>query len=233
MRSNLIYSYTKVYPHKVKHFVYKYPRLPDDQKQKEQIHTGLPSEKSLQRSLQRTKTLVSDLVLCNEFELFTTFTIAHDRYEIDHSKQKMMDWLKNYKKHDKLSYLLVPEFHKDKQAIHFHALVNGIKNHSLKDSGKMINGRKAWNINSYRSGFSTAVRIDNHDLVSSYIKKYITKDMPKFKGKKRYWCSEGLTRPELIPNATRDMFPAVDFIFCYAKDNVVMYQTVPETASPL
>lgn len=54
----------------------------------------------------------------------------------------------------------------------------------------------------FRAGFTTAVPIDHNKLaVSSYIKKYITKEMPLIHGRKRYWISQNLTRPTKTVNA--------------------------------
>jgi len=51
----------------------------------------------------------------------------------------------------------------------------------------------------WRSGFSNATIIENDDdsraKVANYVGKYITKEMPLFSGKKRYWVSQGLQRP--------------------------------------
>lgn len=157
-------------------------------------------ETSLTRSLRRTKTTIADIVLCNEFDLFTTFTFAEDRYNIELSKSKMQNWLKSQQKtHGKFYYIIVPEFHKDKKAIHFHGLFKNYKG-QLTDSEKKINGRKAYNITSYKSGFTSAVKIDDVAKVANYVRKYITKDMPQFAGRKRYWHSTGLKLPEITYN---------------------------------
>jgi hypothetical protein len=109
-------------------------------------------------------------------------------------------WLNNQRiLHGKFKYLIVPEYHKDNKSLHFHGLFLGY-NGNLVDSGRTKNGRTIYNINSYRAGFTTAVRIDNREKVASYVAKYITKDMPKFRNKQRYWCSNGLKRPLKIVN---------------------------------
>lgn len=83
--------------------------------------------------------------------------------------------------------------------MHFHGLFSGYKG-SLKDSGHAKNGRIIHNIGSYRGGFTTAVKIDDIKKVSSYVAKYMTKEMPKFRNKQRYWCSNDLKRPAKIIN---------------------------------
>lgn len=205
-----LHELVKVYPTKTKLILYKQPNptrikgyedsIPNLNATQDINPTPSALETPLERSIRRSKQLISDIVLCNEFELFTTFTFSKDRQDIELCKSKMSTWLKNQKRlHGKFNYLIVPEFHKDLKSIHFHALISDYRG-KLVDSGKTINGRTNFNISSYRSGFSTAVKIDNTDKVSSYVKKYITKDMPTFSNKKRFWLSTGLKRPITLTN---------------------------------
>lgn len=161
-------------------------------------------EDDLTRSLRRTKRLLSDIVLCNPFSLFATFTFSPektaDRADPDRVKTQMGYWLKNQRsRHGKFAYLLVPEFHADRKSLHFHALFQDYKG-VLVDSGKTIRNRKAYNFQSYTLGFNSAVPIDDVEKVSSYVKKYITKDMPVFRGAHRFWASHGLKRPRIEYN---------------------------------
>ena len=96
------------------------------------------------RSLRRTKTNVEDIVLCNKFDLWCTFTFDKrrvDRYDANRCKSIIRMWLHNQRSHSpNLKYLIVPEFHKKceeciklkekvcihtdrPKAIHFHALI--------------------------------------------------------------------------------------------------------------
>lgn len=153
-------------------------------------------------SLMRSKTAIADITLANEFDLFCTFTFDPrkvDSLDVEKTKKVMSKWLNNSKTHSPdLKYLIVAEKHKSGR-IHFHALFKNY-NGSLTDSKKQKNGRKLWNIDNYRWGFSTAVKIDNIAKVSNYVQKYITKDMLKLGNKKRYWCSRNLKRPTKIYN---------------------------------
>lgn len=122
-------------------------------------------EDDLTRSLRRTKRLLSDIVLCNPFSLFATFTFSPektaDRADPDRVKTQMGYWLKNQRnRHGKFAYLLVPEFHADRKSLHFHALFQDYKG-VLVDSGKTIRNRKAYNFQSYTLGFNSAVLIDD------------------------------------------------------------------------
>lgn len=181
------------------------------------------SELSQEISLRRTKRVISDITLCNSFEHFVTFTFARDRDDVVLLKRRMSKWLANQKAiHGKFTYLIVPEFHKDGKSIHFHALFKDYKGHLTKTHHK-IKGRTVYNVKSYHHGFSTLVKIDDIAKVSSYVRKYITKDMPIFTGKKRYWCSTGLKRPYVMYNYSIRENPFLNFVECYKKDNFTIY----------
>lgn len=191
--------------------------------------TEISDFKNAERSLRRTKTLISDIVLCTEFDMFATFTFAKDRQDLKKCKAKMKDWLKSQRKiHGPFEYLIVPEFHKDKKSLHFHALLRGYKGY-IKYSGKKINNRKAYNITSYRKGFSTVIKIDNVEKVASYIKKYITKEMPNTgKGQKRYWNSTGLLRPHIEYNINLNDYKLTEV---YAQDFFTISEAVVQCES--
>jgi hypothetical protein len=183
-------------------------------------------------SIRRTKTTISDIVLCNDFDLFCTFTFAADRQNVDKCKSKMSSWLKVQRQtYGRFKYIIVPEFHKDGKSIHFHALFKGY-NGPLVDSGHKVHKRIAYNMDNYSHGFSTAVKIDNIDKVSSYIKKYITKDMPKFIGKKRYWVSSQLDRPLKIQNPDLSPTDIVKFTPVYKLKNLTIYLTTATIPIP-
>lgn len=200
----------KIYPDRIVIFEYKTdflaqqkgyePQKKKYKKLKTNKYSDSEGNESLYRSRRRTKTIISDLCISNKFDLFATFTFKKDREDIEKCKNKMSKWLENQQKiHGKFEYLIVPEFHKDKKSIHFHALLQNYKG-TLKLANLKKNPKKLHNITSYKLGHSTANTIKDKNKTSSYIKKYITKDMPQFEGKKRYWCSRNLKRPETIYN---------------------------------
>lgn len=192
--AGLVFNTVKEYPNMIKIRIYREP-----------FHVGCSERKRrkknpecAQSSIIRTKTMLSDLCLCNNFDLFCTFTFDPKRYNsksIAFCKAYMNHWTHNAKaRHSKfLQYLIVPEKHKS-GAIHFHALIKNYEG-PLNDSGHSQGGRKIYNIPYWRFGFSTAVKIDNQEAVSCYIRKYISKDMVLLPGAKRYFCSQGLIRP--------------------------------------
>lgn len=189
-------------------------------------------EDNLIRSLRKTKSLISDILLSNPFDLFVTFTFSQaktsDRFNPNVIKLQMANWLKNQRmRNGKFAYLIVPEFHKDGKALHFHALFNEYPG-ELTDSGRNSKGRRLYNLKSYTLGWNSAVKIDNIEKVSSYVKKYITKDMPQFRGKRRFWASTGLKRPIVIDNPPSWYKYAKPFKEYPVENGVVLYFTYEE-----
>jgi hypothetical protein len=210
----LVSAYAKIYPAMTKLFQFNEPskvRIAGFEERNLHTHSRRKSSDDPMLwydSLRRTKTRLSDLVISNNFDLFCTFTFAEDRQNINLLKYKMERWLKNQNRLvGKFAYLVIPEFHpkalaEGRKEIHFHALFKHY-NGALMDSGhRRKDGRVVYNLPQYSLGFTTATRInvDGVPLVASYIKKYITKDMPQFNNKKRYWCSHDLVRPEKVRN---------------------------------
>lgn len=227
----IVYAYAKVYRDMTKIFEYNRPikvRKPGyEARTPERTGKRKPFSDPVGQimSLRRTKTRLSDIVINNDFDLFCTFTFAEDRDNIGLIKRRMQFWLSHQQQRTgKFAYVIVPEFHKkcaecadahlktcphdDRiKPIHFHALFKGYKG-SLTRTNLMTpkTKQRIYNIPSYTLGYSTAVKITDIHAVGSYIKKYITKDMPQFNGKKRYWCSQGLDRPKKVINPV--IFPS-------------------------
>lgn len=194
-----VFNSIKEYPDMIKVYIYREPiRLAAHTERKRR-----KDPETSEASIIRTKTAITDLCLCNKFELFCTFTFDPKRFNsksIIYVKKYINTWCHNAKsRHSKaLQYLIIPEQHKS-GAYHLHALIKGYEGR-LRDSGHKQGGRTVYNIPNWSFGFSTAVKIDNQVAVSKYIQKYITKDMVLFPGKKRYFCSQGLIRPEKRTN---------------------------------
>lgn len=178
-------------------------------------------------SLQRSKSMITDYTLANEFDLFCTFTYDPqkvDSFNIDDGKAKMTKWMQNQKRYHSpdLTYLVVPELHKSGR-IHFHALVKNY-NGQLVQTTNTIKGRNVFNLGKWKYGYSTAVKIDNIRKVSSYMQKYITKDMLKIGNKKRYFASKNLKKPKVDYNVnmieevhSRPLFVQGKFVTEYYK----------------
>lgn len=97
-----------------------------------------------------------------------------------------------------LKWVIVPEQHED-GAYHFHGLVAG--NLPLTPSGKKWYNKverklvPVYNVGNYEFGWTTATEILSPHKVSSYVAKYLTKQIAVPKGKKCYWASKSLARP--------------------------------------
>lgn len=215
----VVHNITKEYPDMIKVKVFKEPRVFITDKdvchfrrEQAEIKDYVPSYSSIMR----TKQTIRDIVLCNDFELFVTFTFDPakvDRYNYHACSYKMRVWLHHQRdlanrRGKDFKYLIIPERHKD-GAIHFHALLSGYSS-TLHDSGLRTQElRPIYNVTSFRSGFTTAVFVDSKDGVSSYITKYITKELLHEFKKQRFFCSQGLIRPRKIINshALKDTLP--------------------------
>lgn len=144
-----------------------------------------------------------EIARANIWEYFVTFTF--NRQKIDSSNydlltEKVRNWFSNLKKRyaPNLKYILVPELHKDGVHYHFHALIANTGNIDFIDSGVKHNGNIIYNIGNWKFGFTTASKVIDSARASSYITKYITKDLCSVtKFKKRYWASRNCDRPNI------------------------------------
>lgn len=202
--AEIIFNSVKDYPDMITICIYNEPfKVGQRSIDKRDRRSRKKNPECYQSSISRTRTTIADISLCNKFDLFCTFTFDPKRFnskKIAYCKMYMNHWCRNQKQRysRNLQYLIVPERHKS-GAIHFHALIKGYDG-VLKDSGHKQGGRTIYNIPHWHFGFSTAVKIDNQEAVSRYIRKYITKDMILLPGQKRYYCSQGLVRPRKMSN---------------------------------
>lgn len=226
-----ICSYAKIYPDSIKIIKYHSPIVFANYSEGLKSRILVNEEKAekvdyFQKSINRTKTKISDYVKCNNFTHFATFTFDPKNSKVKGEEnrkdfKKMSDLMKKWltveqvnhiRKHGrKFRYLVVPERHKN-GAWHFHALFEDYQN-EIKDfytkknkyvtvqelkSQKKDKNRKF--IVRYNLGRSEIAPIRDRTKMSSYIKKYITKELIQDKNAKRYWASRNLKTPEIIPN---------------------------------
>lgn len=209
---------TKEYPDMFKIVVYKTPKYfvssDRSKRNREEVDPEYYSPKI--SSLNRTKQTVRDIVLCNDFELFCTFTFNPDKvdsFSLGACWQKMSTWLHHQRnlsreKGLEFKYLIIPERHKSGRW-HFHALLSGYTS-TLKATKLVTTSlNPIFNITSFRSGFTTAVKIDSKEGVSNYVTKYITKDFVTTFNQRRFFCSRNLSRPtrELNSRKIFDVLP--------------------------
>lgn len=222
----VVNNITKEYPEMIKVVIYKEPqffvRSGRNKRNKDDVDDTvyLPQISSLNR----TKQTIRDIVLCNEFDLFCTFTF--DPNKVDSTRFPscrlcMSTWLHHQRNKSReagkeFKYLIIPEQHKSGRW-HFHALISGYTGR-LKDSGiRSASLRPVYNITSFYSGFTTAVEIDNKEGVSSYVTKYITKDFIKYFNQRRFFCSRNLSRPKKSINSS--IFKRSPLFFKQVADN--------------
>lgn len=160
-------------------------------------------EDSTQQSKARTVNTIYDIARSNRWEWFVTLTFAPDkvnRFDYSECQKKLTSWLNHTRRIcPDMLYLVVPEQHK-KGGFHFHGLFANIDQLTFTASGHLDKqGRPIYNIGNYKLGFTTATRIGDISRASSYLCKYITKDLCSVTvGKKRYWASRNVQRPEVI-----------------------------------
>lgn len=214
--SELIFNTVKDFPMFIQVSIYKNglpvshePRKKDKPTSpRKQRELAIVQQRVEALSINRTRQTIEDICLCNKFEWFMTFTFDPKRYDnssLQSASRYMTKWLHNCRdRHSPaLQYLVIPEQHKS-GAWHFHALLAHF-NGTLRDSRHCQHNRPIYNVKNWQFGFSTAVKIDDNgqEAVSRYVRKYITKDMlskdfRRAMGKRRFFASLGLTRPEKI-----------------------------------
>lgn len=172
--------------------------------QKEKLFTFEELEHNAERSKavsrKRTINSIYDIARSNDWEWFFTLTFDPDKVDsFDYAlcSKKLSQWLNNMKKKNAdMKYIVVPEQHKSGRW-HFHGLFANVDSMRFVDSGHVDKkGKVIYNVGNYKLGFSTATKIDDVKRASSYLCKYITKDLClETKGKKRYWASKNVDLP--------------------------------------
>ena len=150
------------------------------------------------RARRRARAQLRDLALCTPFRYFVTLTLDKskvDRYDMQAVTKRLNTWLDNRVRRNGLSYVLVPEQHKD-GAIHFHGFFNDALR--VVDSGRSdAAGHTIFNLPAWDFGFTTAIELyDDYHKAVAYVCKYIGKDTEKIGG--RWYYSGGkLGAPEV------------------------------------
>ena len=181
---------------------------------------GGRSADNLARSKRRARASVYDIAMSSDFEWFVTLTLDAakvDRYDASEVFRHLRYWLDNHVRRDGLSYLLVPEHHKD-GALHFHALFNDAL--PVVDSGTVslpgckapkrprskaqrqawldAGGQAVYNLPSWPYGYTTAIRLyGDRDAAVGYVTKYISKSDCKIGGR-WYYSGGDLRRPDVV-----------------------------------
>lgn len=180
------------------------------------------TDRSRRRALKR----VRDIMDCNDFEWFMTFTLDGDKIDRTDYKtfiEKVRQYFDNRVRRYGWKYCAVVEYHKrlednGKHALHLHACVSG-NTVKLTDSGTVIRPdggkpvkratarkqgyrdsdlRTVYNVADWALGHSTAIHTYGKRLqLSRYITKYITKSDDKVGGR-WYYSGGDLDEPQYI-----------------------------------
>lgn len=158
----------------------------------------------LSNNIARSRTTVQEYTLCNPWTYFVTLTIdakKYDRYNLKKYYKDFSEFIHNFNRRrnaeQKVKYVFVPELHKD-GAWHMHGMIYGLNNDDLTLND---NGYYTWQKYNDKFGFMSIDKVQDIDRLSSYILKYITKDVEKSVselGAHLYYASKGLAKAELV-----------------------------------
>lgn len=185
--------------------------IPDECKPKKRTKIkvpGIDEEGRRRDNMSHSINNVYDLARSNDFNWFITLTFDKrkvNRYDYDECSMAIRLFTKRLYKLG-CKWLIVPEQH-EKGGYHFHGEVQG--DLPLTPSGKTCYNEAAgqqvpiYNLTNYEYGFTTVTKIYDQRRTSSYIAKYLTKKIAVPKGRKCYWASKSLARPEVDYLCTR------------------------------
>lgn len=174
--------------------------IPEPKKRERKDDEEIDRERSLRVSADRSLNMVYKYARANVWEWFFTLTFNPekvDSFSYEEVTEKLSKWLNNMRRTcPDMKYLVVPEKHRSGR-YHFHGLFANVDGLRFVDSGhKDEGGNVIYNVGNYSLGYSTATRVQDTGRASSYLSKYITKDLMEGTfGKRRYWASRNLDLP--------------------------------------
>lgn len=206
-----------------------------EDREKKLISRGVNDYK-LESSISRSKSIIYEYALCNDFDYFVTFTLNSKKYDRENLSVFIKDlgqYIRNYRrKYNKdIQYLFIPEKHKD-GAWHMHGLIKGLDSSSLVELtidmklpytilNELKKGNKIydWIDYSQRFGYCTLSPVRDIESCAKYVMKYISKDLAKNIdiNNKCYYVSRGLKKAEVIKKGTLDKFLSSEY-WSYSND---------------
>lgn len=183
------------------------------------ILAAVDREETRQRAIRRAKNQCFDYFMSNH-DLDTFVTLTFDPGIVNSSSYDdvyngcLRPWLSNRVQRRGLKYILIPEYHRDGEKIHFHAVMNSSAlklTEARYPNGRLIkrHGKQVYNVEDWSYGFTTAERIEGdscHVKVCKYIFKYMGKQInlgARIGG--RYYLHGGdLKRPRFVYADTVD-----------------------------
>lgn len=172
---------------------------------------GTVNDKKLGSNIRRAKSKIREYAMCNEWQYFVTLTLdkkKRNRYDLKAYVKALGQRIRDLNKgrDEKITYLLIPEQHKD-GAWHMHGFINGLTGDDVKIVD--VKGRKRdvyhWIDYEDKFGFSDMELIEDKDKATSYITKYVSKEMVNSVSElnaKTYYNSRGLKTSEVIKRGT-------------------------------
>lgn len=196
----------KNYKVKNKIILLRYLREAGFETEKKYTQKATVNEEKLDTNISRARSAIFELAYCNPWELFITLTIDQKKYNRHDLKKYYRDfskWLQNYNRihGTSIKYIFIPERHKD-GSWHMHGLIMGLPLEQLQMNAY---GYLDWIEYKEKFGYCSIDKIRNHEAVSKYITKYISKDLGdcvKELNAKMYYCSKGLERSTIIAKGT-------------------------------
>lgn len=187
------------------------------------------------QSLSRTRRLILEKALCNNWDWFCTFTLdkkKYDRKDLLKFKTSFTQFIRDERKRDQnIKYLLIPEKHED-GAWHIHGLLAGLDEVvSFKDWSKqghyvprklIANDYYNWPRYQRKFGFCSLGRLKCPVRSAFYVSKYVNKNPDRMvteSGSNIYLSSNGLNTAVLHseiyePQSELDKFLTDEYEFC-------------------
>lgn len=181
------------------------------------------NKNKLKNNIIRAKTTIRDTILCNDFVYFVTLTInsKYNRFDLTSIRKLVNHRIRNYRSLYglNLKFLFVPEKHKN-GAWHLHGVLNiGFEPTIYTNMFGYLSCKIFDTL-----GYNNVSNIQDKSRVSSYILKYITKDLDqREKFNHTFFASHGLNKPKLISSVFYNnsyfdyQFFDVKTDFCYVK----------------
>ena len=170
--------------------------IPNGSQKKKKKKKEVDEAESLRCSISRSKRMIRDYILCNDFKYFATWTLSEEM-DIKEFKTKLSKVIQNYnyRNNTNLIYLLVFERGSLNGRLHAHGVISDIPNAYINKHGYLSSELFD------KFGFNSYSEIRDKNKCSTYIQKYLTKDITnEFQGQ-RYLCSKGLALPIEIDRA--------------------------------
>lgn len=188
---------------------------------------GSINDVKLFENISRAKRNIKELAFCNNWQWFFTGTLDKNKYDRENLElfhkdftRFLRNFVSNNHLNNKIDFLVIPELHSDGKSWHLHGFLNNLpveylikfeigmqmSKHILQ---KVNNGDLVYKWKSYEDkfGFNDIEPIRNHEAVSNYITKYISKELGSCVtelGAHLYYHSRGLKKAELIKKGRMD-----------------------------